>query len=561
MTMDNNFAVISATVSDRGLSEKRPENEDSFIAIDASGLYAVADGVGGAQAGDVASQMAVEILGEAFTHYGDSVDPEDIMQVALERANEAIYRMSTELPQLSTMATTIAAIHISGNIATIAHVGDSRVYRVDPEGFLHRETNDHSLVEEEVRAGRMTPEQAANHPSKNVISRALGAEATVAVELKTIMVDPGTSFLLCSDGITRHIEDPELEHLMTTGMAPEMLVTQMKEICYDRGAEDNLTAVVVKILPTVAENLADPAAAAPVASPPVFPAAQDLAEEETVATARSPFDSPVAEEIASADLAEPQVDGLEDLRSEFADEEEAAATANDDEFLGSLDDEGRTIETANSEYSSSGFVVPAEPVRPEPARDEFKMFGANGDAEVETPRSGPGIVSRILSTVVWLVLGAIIGIGGYYYWNINNPIVQQAPPPLVQRSADVQVSSLEEARRLVDADPKGYLEKNSATPQDAADHYLLARALLLSGNTFEARRQFDLAKGKLADADDKDRATIAAEISLGMTLLRLDPMNREITKDLEEVKTSIANTANANTANANAAPANANAQP
>jgi serine/threonine protein phosphatase PrpC len=513
MTMDNNFAVISATVSDRGLSEKRPENEDSFIAIDASGLYAVADGVGGAQAGDVASQMAVEILGEAFTHYGDSVDPEDIMQVALERANEAIYRMSTELPQLSTMATTIAAIHISGNIATIAHVGDSRVYRVDPEGFLHRETNDHSLVEEEVRAGRMTPEQAANHPSKNVISRALGAEATVAVELKTIMVDPGTSFLLCSDGITRHIEDPELEHLMTTGMAPEMLVTQMKEICYDRGAEDNLTAVVVKILPTVAENLADHAEAAPVASPPVFPAAEDLTEEETIATARSPFDAPVAEEIASADRAEPQVDGLEDLRSEFADEEEAAEPANDDEFLGSLDDEGRTIETASTEYSSSGFVVPAEPAQPEPARDEFKMFGVNGDAEVETPRSGPGIFSRILSTLVWLVLGAIIGIGGYYYWNINNPIVQQAPPPLVQPSSDVQVSSLEEARRLVDADPKGYLEKNSATPQDAADHYLLGRALLLSGNTFEAKRQFELAKGKLADADEKDRATIAAEIS------------------------------------------------
>lgn len=558
--MDNNFAVISATVSDRGLSEKRPENEDSFIAIDASGLYAVADGVGGAQAGDVASQMAVEILGEAFTHYGDSVDPEDIMQVALERANEAIYRMSTELPQLSTMATTIAAIHISGNIATIAHVGDSRVYRVDPDGVLHRETNDHSLVEEEVRAGRMTPEQAANHPSKNVISRALGAEATVAVELKTIMVDPGTSFLLCSDGITRHIEDPELEHLMTTGMAPEMLVMQMKEICYDRGAEDNLTAVVVKILPTVAEHRADHAEAASVASPPIFPAAQDPGEEETIATARSPFDEPVTEEAATADLAEPQSDGLDDLRREIA-EEEAAAPANDDEFLGALDDQGRTIETANSEYSSSGFVVPAEPEKQASARDEFKMFGANGDAEIETPQSRPGFVSRLLSTLVWLVLGAIIGIGGYYFWNINNPIVQQAPPPLVQRSADVQVSSLEEARRLVDADPKGYLEKNSATPQDAADHYLLGRALLLSGNTFEAKRQFELAKGKLADADEKDRATIAAEISLGMTLLRLDPMNREITKDLEEVRTSISNTANANTANSNAAPANANAQP
>ncbi|MBX3267590.1 MAG: serine/threonine-protein phosphatase [Acidobacteria bacterium] len=560
--MDNNFAVISATVSDRGLSEKRPENEDSFIAIDDSGLYAVADGVGGAQAGDVASQMAVEILGEAFTHYGDSVDPEDIMQVALERANEAIYRMSTELPQLSTMATTIASIHISGNIATIAHVGDSRVYRVDPDGVLHRETNDHSLVEEEVRAGRMTPEQAANHPSKNVISRALGAEATVAVELKTIMVDPGTSFLLCSDGITRHIEDPEIEHLMTTGMAPEMLVMQMKEICYDRGAEDNLTAVVVKILPTVAEHRADHAEAAPIASPPVFPAAQDPGEEETIATARSPFDEPVTEEATTADLAEPQSDGLDDLRREIA-EEEAAAPANDDEFLGALDDQGRTIETENSEYSSSGFVVPAEPTRPEPARDEFKMFGANGDAEVETPRSGPGIVSRILSTLVWLVLGAIIGIGGYYYWNINNPIVQQAPPPLVQPSSDVQVSSLEEARRLVDADPKGYLEKNSATPQDAADHYLLGRALLLDGKYFEAQRQFRMAKDKLGEADEKDRATIAAEVALASAIISSGPATEALKKELDESRPASSNTnANAaNTANANAAPANANAQP
>lgn len=552
MTMDNNFAVISATVSDRGLSEKRPENEDSFIAIDTAGLYAVADGVGGAQAGDVASQMAVEILGEAFTHYGDSVDPEDIMQVALERANEAIYRMSTELPQLSTMATTIAAIHISGNIVTIAHVGDSRVYRVDPEGVLHRETNDHSLVEEEVRAGRMTPEQAASHPSKNVISRALGAEATVAVELKTIMVDPGTSFLLCSDGITRHIEDPEIEHLMTTGMAPEMLVTQMKEICYDRGAEDNLTAVVVKILPTVASNLSDQLAATSVASPPEFPAAQDLAEEETIATARSPFDAPVAEETASGALADPRSDGLDDLRREI-EEEEIAVKANDDEFLGALDDEGRTIETTSSEYTSSGFVVPAEPAKQEPARDEFKMFGANGDAEVESPRSGHGIVSRMLSTFVWLVLGAIIGIAGYYFWNVNNPIVQQAPPPLVQPSADVQVSSLEEARRLVDADPKGYLEKNSATPQDAADHYLLGRALLLDGKYFEAQRQFRMAKDKLGEADEKDRATIAAEVALASAIISSGPATEALKKELEESRPAPTAT-NVNAANTNAQP-------
>jgi protein phosphatase len=217
-----------------------------MLTLEQFGLFAVADGVGGAQAGDVASQMAMEMVGEAFLHYGDTVDPEEILRVSIERANEAIYQMAAELPQLSSMATTLAAIQVSGEIVTIAHVGDSRVYRLDPDGQLHRETNDHSMVEEEVRAGRMTPEQALNHPGRNVISRAVGAEPTVDVEIKTIIVDPGSSFLICTDGVTRHITDEELEHLLTTGMSPEMLCQQIKDICYERGAEDNLTAILVK---------------------------------------------------------------------------------------------------------------------------------------------------------------------------------------------------------------------------------------------------------------------------------------------------------------------------
>ena len=200
--MSNNFRFASSSVSERGLSEKRPVNEDSYIDLKNLGLFAVADGVGGAQAGDVASQMAVEILGEAFANLPENFDAEVVMRVAIERANQAIHQMSSEIPQLASMATTIAALHISGNIATIGHVGDSRVYRILPDGTLQRETADHSVVEEEVRAGRMTPEQALVHPSRNVISRALGAEDTVDVDLKTIMVEPGTMFLLCSDGIT-----------------------------------------------------------------------------------------------------------------------------------------------------------------------------------------------------------------------------------------------------------------------------------------------------------------------------------------------------------------------
>src|SRR5687768_3149284 len=280
--MENNFTITSASISDRGLSEKRPENEDSFLVLEERGLYAVADGVGGAQAGDVASQMAVEILGEAFINQPADFDAEDVMRAALERANSAIYQMASDLPQLSSMATTIVALHVYGNIATIGHVGDSRAYRLDHDGNLRRETDDHSVVEEEVRAGRMTMEQAQNHPSKNIISRALGAEADVEIDLKTIMVEPGSTFLLCSDGITRHINDNEIGGFLAAEVEPAEICESMKEVCYDRGAEDNLTAVVVRIKGEPAREFSVAAAGAGIDG-----------EDVTVATARSPFDSTV----------------------------------------------------------------------------------------------------------------------------------------------------------------------------------------------------------------------------------------------------------------------------
>ncbi len=240
--------ISVASVSDRGLNEKRPLNEDSVLADQERRIFAVADGVGGAEAGEVASQTAVEVLSEAFRHrVGDGDDVEDLMELAIQRANSSIHQMSREHPRFSMMATTIVALHLEGNRATIGHVGDSRLYRLTSAGELRRETEDHSIVEEEVRAGRMTPEQAANHPSKNVISRALGAEDSVEVDMKTIEVDDGTWFLLCSDGITRHIPDHELRDLLSSGLSPDAVCAEMKELCYQRGAEDNLTAVIVRV--------------------------------------------------------------------------------------------------------------------------------------------------------------------------------------------------------------------------------------------------------------------------------------------------------------------------
>lgn len=245
----NNIGV--ASISDRGLSEKRPLNEDSFLADADRGIFVVADGVGGADAGEVASQTAVDVLNDAFrTRITDGEDVEDLMELAIQRANSSIHQMASENPRFSMMATTVVALHLDGNRATIGHVGDSRLYRITPDGTLHRETEDHSIVEEEVRAGRMTPEQAANHPSKNVISRALGAEPSVEADMKVIEVEDGSAFLLCTDGITRHLADNELRELLTSGRTPNDLCEEMKARCYQRGAEDNLTAVVVQVGPS-----------------------------------------------------------------------------------------------------------------------------------------------------------------------------------------------------------------------------------------------------------------------------------------------------------------------
>ncbi|MCA1618874.1 MAG: protein phosphatase 2C domain-containing protein [Acidobacteria bacterium] len=236
-----------AAVTDRGLSDKRPENEDSMLSEPALGVFAVADGVGGAQAGEVASQTAVEVLREAFVNQRAGEDVEDLMEIAIQRANDSIFRMSREQPRFAMMATTIVALHLEGLRATVGHVGDSRLYRLSPDGRLSRETDDHSLVEEEMRAGRLTAEQAAHHPNRNVISRALGAEASVEVDTRTFDVESGTVFLLCSDGITRHIPDDELNSVLRNARSLEAACEEMKRRCYERGAEDNLTAVLVRV--------------------------------------------------------------------------------------------------------------------------------------------------------------------------------------------------------------------------------------------------------------------------------------------------------------------------
>jgi len=503
--MENNFLFASASVSDRGLSDKRPVNEDSFLELSGLGLFAVADGVGGAQAGDFASQMAMETLSEAFHNLPENFDAEQALRIAIQHANQSIHTMSNELPQLASMATTIAALHLNGNIATVAHVGDSRVYRIEPDGTLKRETADHSVVEEEVRAGRMTPEEALVHPSRNVISRALGAEDTVDVDIKTTMVEPGTMFLLCSDGITRHIEDPELEQLFNDEIEPQALCEQMKAICYSRGAEDNLTAVIVRVsghlagvAPAVAEPLTEDAGAP-------FEIEE---EEETVATARSPFDEPIVETEPDEVEPEPESDDEAYLLEEPVEEEAEPAVESED--------------------APSSIVVPVD----EPPKEETEPV-PTAATSTASPFSyalddeAPARRSSFFPMALMVLLGGVLGFGALWFWQQYNP-APQVPVLTDSTNGDITMVKFEETRRLVDEDPARFLLAKTHTAQSAEDRYFLGRGLLLQNKPVEAMNQFRQARDLLAKAragndsssqiDKVNVQVLANEIAMGIAI-------------------------------------------
>lgn len=232
-------------VTDRGLNPRRTANEDRLLALPSVGLFLVADGVGGRRAGQVASQTVVDTFNEVF----GARPPQNLLaaiQQAIGRANQAIFTQSHELAELEGMATTLALVAFEDQQALIAHVGDSRVYRFDG-ARLHLETADHSDLGDAVRAGELTYAQAAQVQQRNVINRALGVEAEVEPDFKRVPVDARTSFLICSDGITRHVSDTEIETLMSGGAHPERVCARLKELCFARGAEDNLTAVIIDV--------------------------------------------------------------------------------------------------------------------------------------------------------------------------------------------------------------------------------------------------------------------------------------------------------------------------
>ncbi|MFL6274747.1 MAG: protein phosphatase 2C domain-containing protein [Blastocatellia bacterium] len=229
-------------VCDRGLNPKRPVNQDRYLALAERGLFAVFDGVGGQRAGEVASETAAETIEESLAH-SSATSSAELIRRAIQFANRDIFEMAESDPAYKTMATTVALLHIDGDHATVAHVGDSRVYRLE-EGRFFRETIDHTDYHDDLRAGQAAGSQAGR---RNVINRALGVEAEVEVEIKTLHLCDGARFLLCSDGIYRHLSDEEMAHVLAQFKDPQQAANELKRLVHERGADDNLTAIVVQV--------------------------------------------------------------------------------------------------------------------------------------------------------------------------------------------------------------------------------------------------------------------------------------------------------------------------
>jgi PPM family protein phosphatase len=228
----------------------RTNNEDAFLIDEQHSLYALADGMGGHQAGDVASRTAIEALRAAFAS-GTEIEP------SIERANEAVWARAGTSPDLTDMGTTLTALTIAGpREIVVGHVGDSRAYLLH-NGELSRITADHSLVEDLVREGRLTPEEAESHPQRAIITRAIGLAEHVDVDTYRVPVESGDRILLCSDGLSDMVRDREIESIARNEPDPQRATELLVNAANAAGGHDNITVVIVEVLDVDAPAAAD----------------------------------------------------------------------------------------------------------------------------------------------------------------------------------------------------------------------------------------------------------------------------------------------------------------
>jgi PPM family protein phosphatase len=241
------------------VGRKRKGNEDALCLNDEQRLYVVADGMGGHAAGEVASRVAVDAIAEFVELTGgnqeitwpfgldDTISYEgNRLKTAVRHANTRVIEATRESAEYEGMATTVAAVLVDGDIANLAHVGDSRIYLWNGES-IEQLTRDHSWVNEQIENGAISPEQARSHPLRNVVTRALGGRADLVVDIQSRRMAPGDMLLLCSDGLTTMVPDDGIARILResegdVARATSALISEANE----RGGEDNITVVLLK---------------------------------------------------------------------------------------------------------------------------------------------------------------------------------------------------------------------------------------------------------------------------------------------------------------------------
>jgi protein phosphatase len=248
--------ILSAGATDTG--NIRTNNEDAYLVQDAAELFAVADGVGGYEGGEVASRIAVDTLAAVLPDLlgdKDRTPPQGFstaaereiaaMRSAFTLANQKIRRERELNSKLSSMGTTLTALLARNGRAFLVHIGDSRAYLLR-SGELRQLTNDHSLVAEQVRAGLLTPLQARTSPYRHVISRALGLQEDILPDTAMQPLQQGDTFLLCTDGLTEMVDDRVIEKILSNA-TPQDAVRELIGEAKKNGGVDNITAVLVQV--------------------------------------------------------------------------------------------------------------------------------------------------------------------------------------------------------------------------------------------------------------------------------------------------------------------------
>jgi PPM family protein phosphatase len=246
---------------------QRRGNEDALFA--GPPYFAVADGMGGAQAGEVASGIAMDLFARSMPDDGSA---EERLSTVAQVANARIHELSRSDRDRAGMGTTIAAVHVGDDEVAVAHVGDSRAYRLR-DGVLEPLTRDHSLVQALIDQGRLTEEEAAHHPQRSIITRALGPEPSVEVETRTYRAEPGDVFLLCSDGLTSMVDDDTVARIIASAGDLRAAARKLIDAANAAGGRDNITVVLFRLDGEGAE-----------AAAPAGPAEQDTTADGSVHT-------------------------------------------------------------------------------------------------------------------------------------------------------------------------------------------------------------------------------------------------------------------------------------